>query len=188
MWRARAASRDTKRTQEHRKDTKLWSLTVNYGKCRILCFAWSERIHSADEAFRSCASVGSIPATSTKFQAPDQGVCSAQRPTRHEKDTRNFAVFCESADDPKQIFGLSSLIRSLKEHELQVSTHRTRRQQPCPTTAGKRPSIRMQHKRLQPQRPRPRLCCWRWWRSRWCRVERSSKANVSRRVSAEMAA
>ena len=59
----------TEKGQEHRKDPKLWSLTVNDGKCRIPCFAWSGHINSADEVFRICASVGSIPATSTNYRA-----------------------------------------------------------------------------------------------------------------------
>jgi hypothetical protein len=57
--------RDTKKTQEHRKNTELWSLAVNSGEWRTSYFTCSEPINSVDVDFCIRASVGSIPATST---------------------------------------------------------------------------------------------------------------------------
>jgi hypothetical protein len=96
MLAADAPQRDTKRTQEHRKDTKLWSLTVNCGKRRIPCFAWSERTNGADVDFCTRASVGSIPATSTKLQGAEQGFCSIQVASRHENNTTALLAILET--------------------------------------------------------------------------------------------
>jgi hypothetical protein len=56
--------RDTKKTQEHRKDTKLRSLAVNGGQRWIGRYPWSERLQGADVGICIRASVSSIPATS----------------------------------------------------------------------------------------------------------------------------
>jgi hypothetical protein len=64
FWELRRISRDTKQTQEHRKDTEFRSLAVIWGMRWLEHFRWSEPEFARYVGVRTCGQVGSNPATS----------------------------------------------------------------------------------------------------------------------------